>query len=87
MDPGTNGMNGHKEPSECTRCGKERFEDCKCHVPRRLVLCFDGTGNEFKADETDSNVVKIYELLNRDAPNQYHHYQREFLLLDPFGCD
>jgi len=46
--------------------------------PRRLVLCFDGTGNEFKADETDTNIVKLYELLDRESPTQYHYYQREF---------
>jgi T6SS, Phospholipase effector Tle1-like, catalytic domain len=45
---------------------------------KRLVLCFDGTSDKFSADETDSNIVKIYELLDRESPDQYHSYQRQF---------
>ncbi|KAL4868094.1 hypothetical protein BDV12DRAFT_186231 [Aspergillus spectabilis] len=41
----------------------------------RLVLCFDGKGNKFCADESDTNVVKIYESLDRKDGNQYHYYQ------------
>ena len=48
--------------------------------PRRLVLCFDGTGNKFNGDESDTNIVKIYKMLERDTPNQYHYYQRMYLL-------
>ena len=44
---------------------------------RRLVLCFDGTGNKFLGNESDTNIVKIYELLKRDDPNQFHYYQRK----------
>ncbi|EEH05494.1 conserved hypothetical protein [Histoplasma capsulatum G186AR] len=44
-------------------------------VPRRLVLCFDGTGNSFQANESDTNVVKIYDMLNRFDKNQFHYYQ------------
>lgn len=44
---------------------------------RRLVLCFDGTGNKFQGNESDTNIVKIYELLERDDPGQFHYYQRE----------
>lgn len=46
-------------------------------VPNRLVLCFDGTGNRFLGNEADTNVVKIYQLLDRNAANQFHYYQRE----------
>ncbi|KAL6702529.1 hypothetical protein ACN47E_001568 [Coniothyrium glycines] len=42
---------------------------------RRLVLCFDGTGNAFHGDSSDTNVVKIYQMLDRDSPNQFHYYQ------------
>ena len=35
------------------------------HPPRELVLCFDGTGNTFKADGTDSNILKIFRMLDR----------------------
>ena len=44
---------------------------------KRLVLCFDGTGNKFLGNASDTNVVKIYQLLDRNDPNQYHYYQRE----------
>lgn len=42
---------------------------------RRLVLCFDGTANKFTGDETDTNIVKIYEMLDRKSPDQFHYYQ------------
>jgi Uncharacterized alpha/beta hydrolase domain (DUF2235) len=48
---------------------------------KRLVLCFDGTDNKYSADETDSNIVKIYELMDRESLDQYHYYQREFIHL------
>jgi uncharacterized protein (DUF2235 family) len=41
----------------------------------RLVLCFDGTGNNFTATEVDTNIVKIYEMLDRETDDQYHYYQ------------
>jgi len=44
---------------------------------RRLVLCFDGTNNQFSGNETDTNIVKIYEMLDRECPDQYHYYQRQ----------
>lgn len=40
-----------------------------------LVLCFDGTGNKFQGSAADSNIVKIYSLLDRQDENQYHYYQ------------
>lgn len=43
---------------------------------RRLVLCFDGTGNKFLGNDSDTNVVKIYQMLDRKQPNQFHYYQR-----------
>ncbi|KAM7216600.1 short chain dehydrogenase [Rhypophila decipiens] len=43
--------------------------------PRNLVLCFDGTGNLYKGDGTETNVLKIFGFLNRDAAHQYHYYQ------------
>ncbi|KUJ12983.1 uncharacterized protein LY89DRAFT_709465 [Mollisia scopiformis] len=42
---------------------------------KRLVLCFDGTSNRFKGNETDTNIVKIYEMLDRNIPDQFHYYQ------------
>ncbi|TDZ33348.1 Uncharacterized protein C8035_v010879 [Colletotrichum spinosum] len=43
--------------------------------PRSLVLCFDGTGNEFSGKEKDTNVVKLLSMLDRNDEHQYHYYQ------------
>ncbi|KAI0911395.1 hypothetical protein F4823DRAFT_586321 [Ustulina deusta] len=43
--------------------------------PRKLVLCFDGTGNTFSGSNADTNVVKILNKLDRHAPHQFHYYQ------------
>ncbi|KAL8424190.1 hypothetical protein RB596_004144 [Gaeumannomyces avenae] len=43
--------------------------------PRKLVLCFDGTGNKFRGDDSDSNILKIFRMLDRTASDQYHYYQ------------
>ncbi|KAL4929097.1 uncharacterized protein BDV17DRAFT_281650 [Aspergillus undulatus] len=43
--------------------------------PRRLILCFDGTGNQYMGTEEDTNIVKIYEALERHIPGQYAYYQ------------
>lgn len=42
---------------------------------KTLVLCFDGTGNKFSGTPADSNIVKIYSLLDREDPLQCHYYQ------------
>lgn len=42
---------------------------------RKLVLCFDGTGNKFRGDDSDSNILKIFRCLDREAGDQYHYYQ------------
>jgi uncharacterized protein (DUF2235 family) len=43
---------------------------------RKLVLCFDGTGNKFHGDDSDSNILKIFRMLDREADDQFHYYQR-----------
>lgn len=53
-------------------------EDMPNKVPEKLILCFDGTGNEYSADTSDTNVVKLYQKFDRQVPDQYHYYQREF---------
>lgn len=56
-------------------------------VPRKLVLCFDGTGNQFMGNTSDTNIVKLYDKLDRKNPNQYHYYQskpRLSLILEMF---
>ncbi|ROV96103.1 hypothetical protein VSDG_05075 [Cytospora chrysosperma] len=45
------------------------------HKPHKLVLCFDGTGNKFHGNDNDSNILKIYRMLDRTADDQYHYYQ------------
>ena len=45
-------------------------------APQRLILCFDGTGNEFQGNPGDTNVVKLYNMLERTNPDQMHYYQR-----------
>ena len=37
---------------------------------RKLVLCFDGTGNKFGGDDSDSNILKIFRCLDRDCSDQ-----------------
>ncbi|CAJ2503005.1 Uu.00g103990.m01.CDS01 [Anthostomella pinea] len=46
-----------------------------CRAPNKLVLCFDGTGNKFRGDDSDSNILKIFRCLDREAGDQYHYYQ------------
>ncbi|OAX80584.1 hypothetical protein ACJ72_05085 [Emergomyces africanus] len=43
--------------------------------PKAFVLCFDGTGNKFTGDESDSNVLKIFRMLDRNQGQQFHYYQ------------
>lgn len=42
---------------------------------KTFVLCFDGTGNKFSGTDADSNILKIYGMLDRNDPNQLHYYQ------------
>lgn len=46
-------------------------------VNPKLVLCFDGTGNQYSANTSDTNIVKLYQKFDREVPNQYHYYQRK----------
>ncbi|EMD60601.1 hypothetical protein COCSADRAFT_345883 [Bipolaris sorokiniana ND90Pr] len=43
--------------------------------PRKLVLCFDGTGNVFNGNTSDTNIVKLFDKFDRKDPLQYHYYQ------------
>ncbi|PYH92080.1 hypothetical protein BO71DRAFT_34374 [Aspergillus ellipticus CBS 707.79] len=45
------------------------------HGPKHFVLCFDGTGNKFCGDDSDSNVLKIFRMLDRSKSHQFHYYQ------------
>lgn len=56
--------------------GFEGLEQAK--VPKKLVLCFDGTGNTFTGSNSDTNVVKILSKLDRNDPHQFHYYQSQY---------
>lgn len=43
--------------------------------PKTFVLCFDGTGNKFAGTDSDSNILKIYRMLDRNQGHQFHYYQ------------
>ncbi|KAI1913908.1 hypothetical protein LOZ65_005741 [Ophidiomyces ophidiicola] len=43
--------------------------------PKTFVLCFDGTGNKFCGTEADSNVLKIFRMLDRNQGRHFHYYQ------------
>lgn len=43
---------------------------------KRLVLCFDGTGNAYQGTTGDTNIVKIHDMLDRNHAHQMHYYQR-----------
>ena len=41
---------------------------------KRIILCFDGTGNKFSGTDSDSNILKIYRMLDRNNGDK-HYYQ------------
>ena len=44
--------------------------------PRKsFVLCFDGTGNKFNNTPADSNILKIFRMLDAGDPNYHVYYQ------------
>jgi len=45
------------------------------HMRKKFVLCFDGTGNKFSGTDSDSNILKIYRMLDRNGDDQFHYYQ------------
>lgn len=47
----------------------------KVKARRKFILCFDGTGNKFSGTDADSNILKIYRLLDRNEDDQFHYYQ------------
>ncbi|KAF1815586.1 hypothetical protein P152DRAFT_429712 [Eremomyces bilateralis CBS 781.70] len=42
---------------------------------RKFILCFDGTGNKFSGTSSDSSILKIYRMLDREDETQLHYYQ------------
>jgi uncharacterized protein (DUF2235 family) len=45
------------------------------HHKRKFILCFDGTGNKFTGTEIDSNILKIYRMLDRSDHTCITYYQ------------
>jgi uncharacterized protein (DUF2235 family) len=53
----------------------DSLEHRRGHIRKRFVLCFDGTGNKFSGTDADSNILKIYRMLDRNGDDQFHYYQ------------
>jgi hypothetical protein len=53
-------------------------------MPRNIVLCCDGTANEFARHNT--NVVKLYTMLERDPGSQVTYYHPGLGTMEPAGA-
>jgi uncharacterized protein (DUF2235 family) len=53
-------------------------------MPRNIVICCDGTANEFAEDNT--NVVKLYYVLNQDQAKQVTFYHPGLGTMEPAGA-
>ncbi|KAG0641415.1 hypothetical protein HOY80DRAFT_1015021 [Tuber brumale] len=40
------------------------------HKRKKLILCFDVTGNKFKRNDGDTNILKIFRMLDREGSDQ-----------------
>ncbi|MCJ1381863.1 hypothetical protein MMC17_004975 [Xylographa soralifera] len=52
---------------------------------KTFVLCFDGTGNKFSGTASDSNILKIFRMLDRNDPSHLHYYQAFLMRLLTFA--
>ncbi|EGN98587.1 hypothetical protein SERLA73DRAFT_169524 [Serpula lacrymans var. lacrymans S7.3] len=52
-------------------------ESTMSRKPRTIVLCFDGTAGHY--DATNSNVVKLFSLFQKDTNEQLAYYQASLL--------
>lgn len=55
-----------------------------CTVSKNIVICCDGTANEFARDNT--NVVKLYSTLVHDRPDQCAYYHPGIGTMEPPGA-
>jgi uncharacterized protein (DUF2235 family) len=53
-------------------------------MPKNIVVCCDGTANEFARDNT--NVVKLYSTLVQDSPDQCSYYHPGIGTMEPPGA-
>ena len=51
------------------------MEQKTAEQPKNLVLCFDGTGNYFTGTAEDTNILKIYRMLDKSDVTQVRYYQ------------
>jgi uncharacterized protein (DUF2235 family) len=52
-------------------------------MPKNIVVCCDGTANEFAKDRT--NVIKLYSVLIQNTPDQVTFYHPGIGTMEPFG--
>jgi len=52
-------------------------------MPRNIVLCLDGTSNQYSA--TNTNVIKLYAMLDRRRIDQLSYYQTGIGTFPPPG--
>jgi uncharacterized protein (DUF2235 family) len=53
-------------------------------MPKNIVICCDGTANEFARDRT--NVIKLYSTLVHDRDGQVAYYHPGIGTMEPFGA-
>ena len=58
--------------------------DEKCLGVKNIVLCCDGTANEFAKDRT--NVVKLFYALEQNTPRQVAFYHPGLGTMEPAGA-
>ncbi|KAB8275436.1 hypothetical protein BDV30DRAFT_236803 [Aspergillus minisclerotigenes] len=46
---------------------------------KKLIVCFDRTGNELRGDNSDTNISKIYRMLYREERHQLCYYKKGHL--------
>ena len=56
---------------------KDPEQEIHAQPSNRLILCFDGTGNMFQGNPGDTNIVKLYDMFDRNNTSQMHYYQRK----------
>ncbi|MCJ1430261.1 hypothetical protein MMC29_008178 [Sticta canariensis] len=64
-------MQGHEE----SRQGDPNHLNGPFRQRKKIILCFDGTGNKFSGTDADSNILKIYRMLVRNNGFDKHYYQ------------
>lgn len=69
----------HPKPN--TAMSNERDSTQGRRKVQKLVLCFDGTGNKFHGDDSDSNILKIFRMLDRTASDQCKTSSSKWLTL------